>query len=155
MEKAGQEKIKKGLKKRENLEKFREHKLSRMSQNRIFRVLNVRENGQNSRNSQKFLLAKVSAPKVFKKAVAIFIFKSTNFTFIIVSAFTFNFMNFFRLFTRFHNELAINLALSINCNLYDTIFVTSCPFLSILVTSSSIGTKNIMYFPVFSSKQVS
>ena len=64
VEKTGQEKIKKSFKKRENLEKFCEHKLSRMGQNRNFRVLNFRENGQNSRNSRKFLPAKVSAPKV-------------------------------------------------------------------------------------------
>ena len=48
----------------EKIEKFRVHKLSRISQYRIFRVLNFRELGQNSRNSRKFLLAKVSAPKV-------------------------------------------------------------------------------------------
>ena len=35
-----------------------------MGQSRIFRVLNFRENGQNLRNSQKFLLVKVSAPKL-------------------------------------------------------------------------------------------
>ena len=43
---------------------FREHKLSRIGQYKHFRVLNFREFGQNSRNSRKFLLAKVSAPKV-------------------------------------------------------------------------------------------
>ena len=37
------------------------HKLSRIGQYIIIRVLNFREFGQNSRN---FLLAKVSAPKV-------------------------------------------------------------------------------------------
>ena len=58
MEKVGQENIKKGLKKRENLEKFSKLKLSRMDQNEIFRVLNVRKNRQISRNSQKFLLLK-------------------------------------------------------------------------------------------------
>ena len=46
-------KNKKRFKKRENLETFREHKLSRMGQNRIFCVLNFRENFQNWR---KFLL---------------------------------------------------------------------------------------------------
>ena len=64
VEKAGQEKIKKRFKKWENLEKFCEHKLSRMGQNRVFRVLIFRENSQNSRNLRKFLLAEVSAPKV-------------------------------------------------------------------------------------------
>ena len=34
------------------------HKLSRIGQYRIFCVLNFREFGQNSRNSQKFLLLK-------------------------------------------------------------------------------------------------
>ena len=46
--------------------KLCEHKLSRMDQNRIFRVLHFRKNG---RNSRKFLLAKVSAPKVVEGAV--------------------------------------------------------------------------------------
>ena len=59
-----------------------------------------------------------------------------------------------RLLTRFDNELAINLALSINCNMEDIYFVISSPFLSILVTSVSIGTVNVMYFSVFSPKQV-
>ena len=40
------------------------HKLSRIGRYRIFRVLNFREFGQISRNSRKFLFAKVSAPKV-------------------------------------------------------------------------------------------
>ena len=49
------------------------HKLSRISQYRNFCVLNFREFGQNSRNSRKFLLAKVSAPKVY-----ILLVKKTN-----------------------------------------------------------------------------
>ena len=40
----------------EKKKKFRVHKLSRIGQYRIFRVLNFRELGQNSR---KFLLAKL------------------------------------------------------------------------------------------------
>ena len=71
MEKAGQEKIKKRFKKRENLEKSRELKLSRMGQNKMFRFLNFRKNGQNSRNSRKFLLAKNSAPKVVAFAAVV------------------------------------------------------------------------------------
>ena len=59
-----------------------------------------------------------------------------------------------RLLIRFGNELAINLALSINCNLWDIIFVISSLFLSIFVTPFSIGTENVMYFSVFSPKQV-
>ena len=56
---AGQEKIlKKGLKKRENLEKFREYKLSRTGQNKIFLFIDFREDGQNSLNLRKFLLLK-------------------------------------------------------------------------------------------------
>ena len=51
----------------ENLEKFREHKLSRRVQNRIFRALNFRKNSQNSRNSRKFQLAKISDPTVGKR----------------------------------------------------------------------------------------
>ena len=45
--------------KKEKIEKFREHKLWRIGQYRIFRDLNFREFGR------KFLLVKVSAPKVF------------------------------------------------------------------------------------------
>ena len=45
-----------------------------------------------------------------------------------------------RLLTRFDNELAINVALSINCKISDIFFVISSPFLPIFVTSFSIGT---------------
>ena len=37
----------------------------------------------------------------------------------------------------------------------DIFFVISSPFLSILVTSFSIGIANVMYFSVFYPKQVS
>ena len=43
---------------------FHDHKLSRIRAFQIFKVINYRENGQNSRKPRKFLLAKVSAPKV-------------------------------------------------------------------------------------------
>ena len=43
---------------------FRENKLSRIRSFWKFRVINFRENGQNSRNSRKFLPAKVSSLKV-------------------------------------------------------------------------------------------
>ena len=33
-------------------------------------------------------------------------------------------------------------------------FVISSPFLSIVITSSSIGTRNVMYFSVFYPKQL-
>ena len=56
--------------------------------------------------------------------------------------------------TRFDNELATNFALSIKFNLQDIFFAISSPFLSILVTSFSIGTVKVMYFSVFSPKQV-
>ena len=59
-----------------------------------------------------------------------------------------------RLLTRFDNELAMNLVLSINCNMEEMYFVISYPFLSILVTSFSLGTMKVMYFPVFSTKQI-
>ena len=59
-----------------------------------------------------------------------------------------------RLLTKFDNELAINLALSINCNMKDIFFVISSPFLSILVTTFSNGTVKVMYFSVFSPRQV-
>ena len=52
------------LEKKRKIEKFRVHKLSRIGQYRIFCVLKFREFGQNSQNLHKFLLAKVSAPKV-------------------------------------------------------------------------------------------
>ena len=48
--------------------------------------------------------------------------------------------------TRFDNELAINLALSV--------LVIFPLFLLILVTSFSIGIVKVMYFSVFSPKQV-
>ena len=48
--------------------------------------------------------------------------------FIIMSIFTFNFMNpFSRIITRFGNELAINLTRPMNCHLYDIVFVTYFP----------------------------
>ena len=59
-----------------------------------------------------------------------------------------------KLLTIFDNELAINPALSINCNMSNICFVISSQLLSILVTSFSIGTVKVMYFPVFSAKQV-
>ena len=43
---------------------FRERKLSRIRAFQIFKVINYRENSQNSRKPRKFLLAKVSTPKV-------------------------------------------------------------------------------------------
>ena len=59
-----------------------------------------------------------------------------------------------RLLTIFNNELAINLVLSINCNMEDILFVIPSPFSSILVSSFSIVTVNVMFFSVFSPKQV-
>ena len=52
------------------------------------------------------------------------------------------------------NLLTINLALSINFNLQDVVFVTSSPFLPILQNPFSIGSEKLMYFSVFSSIQV-
>ena len=59
-----------------------------------------------------------------------------------------------RLLTRFDNELAINLVLSINCNMYKIFFGTCSPFWSILVTSFSIENVKVIYFSKFSPKQV-
>ena len=59
-----------------------------------------------------------------------------------------------RLLTRFDNDLAINLVLLINYNMYDTVFVISYSFLTILVTSFSIGAVKVIYFSVFFPKQV-
>ena len=56
--------------------------------------------------------------------------------------------------TRFDNEIAINLVLSINCNLYNIVLMISFTFLLFLVTSFSIETGKVMYFSVFSTKQV-
>ena len=47
-----------------------------------------------------------------------------------------------------------NLVISINCNLYDIVFVISYPFLPVLLTSLSVVTEKVMYFPVFSPKQL-
>ena len=58
------------------------------------------------------------------------------------------------LLTRFDNELAIYLALSINFNMQDIFFVISSPFLSILITSFFIGTVKVMYFSASSPKHV-
>ena len=55
-----------------------------------------------------------------------------------------------RLLTRFDNELALNCALSISCNMQDKCFVISSLLLSILVMSFSIDTRKILYFSVFS-----
>ena len=72
-----------------------------------------------------------------------------------MSLFTFNYMNSSeRLSRRFDNEFAKNLALSTNCNMEDIFFVICPPFLSVIVTSISIGTVNVMYISVFSPKQV-
>ena len=59
-----------------------------------------------------------------------------------------------RLLTRFDSKFVINLALSINCNLSDMIFLISFPFLSILATSFSNGTDKVMYFLIFSLKHI-
>ena len=90
---------------------------------------------------------------VCSRKQSIIIFSSTCFPFfVIVSKLTFNCMNSCReIIDKTCNELAINLALSINCNMYHIFFVISSPFLSILVTSFSIGTA----ISVFSRKQVS
>ena len=58
------------------------------------------------------------------------------------------------LLTRFDNGLAINHALSTNCYTQDIFFVISSAFLSIFVTSFSIGPLKVMYFSVLSPKQV-
>ena len=67
---------------------------------------------------------------------------------------TFKFMNSFKLLTRFDNKLAINLALCIKFNLQNMFFEASSSFLSILVTCLSIRTVKVMYFSVFSLKEV-
>ena len=73
----------------------------------------------------------------------------------IMFIFTFNSMNFDKNLMRFDNELVINLVLSINCNMQDIFFIISSPFLSILITSSSIGIVKVnvflnVFFRVFS-----
>ena len=54
-----------------------------------------------------------------------------------------------RLLATFDIQLAINLALWINCNICDICFVIFSPFLSILVTSFFIVTVKVIYFSVF------
>ena len=64
-------------------------------------------------------------------------------------------MNSFRkLLARFDNEVAINLALSINYSLKDIGFLISSPFLSILVTAFSIETKKVVNFLLFFPKHL-
>ena len=60
-----------------------------------------------------------------------------------------------RLLMRFNNEFAINLALSINFNLYYMLFVICSQFLSVVVICFPTGTEKAMYFLVFSPNQVS
>ena len=68
---------------------------------------------------------------------------------VFTSVFTFNFMNSFsKIINKI--EIAINLALPISCNLQNLDFVIPSPFLSIFVTSFSIGTEKVMYFSIFS-----
>ena len=81
------------------------------------------------------------------------VFRKCHF-FIIVSVFTFKFMNSFKFLTRFHNKPGLNLALSIKLNLQNMFFEISSSFLSILVTSLSIRTVKVMYLSVFSLKEV-
>ena len=54
-----------------------------------------------------------------------------------------------RLSTSFENELAVNLAISINFSLLDMIFVSYFPFLSILLTYLVTGTEMILNFQYF------
>ena len=99
----------------------------------------------------------IQKKKKKKETVPIFIFNSASFTFL-SSCLYLHLILWIPseiLLTRFDKKLAINFALSIKCNLYDIFFVISSPFLSILVTSSFIGTVNVMYFSMLSSKQVS
>ena len=53
------------------------------------------------------------------------------------------------LLKRFDNERAINLALSINCNMKDIFFANFSPFLSILAVSSSTETVNFYSSSLF------
>ena len=59
-----------------------------------------------------------------------------------------------RLSTRFENEVAINSARSINWNLLDMVLASSSPFLPLLLTYSVIRAEKVLYFSVFSSKQL-
>ena len=64
-------------------------------------------------------------------------------------------MNSFRkLLARFDNEVAINLALSINYSLKDIGFLISSPFLSILVIAFSIETEKVVNFLLFFPKHL-
>ena len=93
---------------------------------------------------------------VFNKTVTILIFYSVSFTFFnIVPVLAFSFMNSFRkIMTKFDNELAINLALSINCSMYGIFHVIFSPLLPVLVTSFSIGTVKVIYFSLLFPKEV-
>ena len=93
---------------------------------------------------------------VFKRALSTFAFNSTCFTFLsscpylhlilwIPSA---------RWSAWFNNELAINLAVWINCHFKNMVFAVSSPFLLIPLTSFVIGNEKVLYVPVFSFRQL-
>ena len=90
------------------------------------------------------------------ETVAYFVFNSTNFRFL-SSCLYLNLSLWIpseRLFTRDDIEFNINLSLSINYTIQNIFFVVSSPFLPIPVTSLSSVTVKIIYFSVFSPKQV-
>ena len=60
-----------------------------------------------------------------------------------------------KLITRFYNELAIHLIISIGCNLKYLDSAIFFSFLLVLMISFSVGPENVTHFPVFSPKQVS
>ena len=85
--------------------------------------------------------------------MAILIFTSESFIFFTtLSELTFNSSE--RLLIRFDNEFAINLVPLVNFDMQDIFFAIFSQFLSIHITSFSIGTVKVMYFLVFSPKPV-
>ena len=77
-------------------------------------------------------------------------FDSTCFMFfLILSLFTFNSMN-----PRFNNKFAINFVLSINCNMKMYFLNNFFPTFINYYNFFSIGIIKVIYFPVFSGKQV-
>ena len=98
----------------------------------------------------------MSRVRLFKKALTDTVFNSASFTFLSPCPYLhlMLWIPSVRLLTRFDIKLAINLALSMNCNLRDIVFLISFPFSSILTTSFFIRTEKVMHFSVFSPKQV-
>ena len=76
-------------------------------------------------------------------------------TSIIMSIFTYNlWILSVKLSIRFEKRLPINLTAPTNFNLQDMIFAVSSPFLPVLFLLVFIRTEKVLYFSVFSPRQI-